>query len=277
MIFLYYIQEADKPNRIFEIFNIIQLRQDNIILSIDNENLPSKKAQKLAQKTKHILSKTNSKKIVISKNMQKQKEYINLLHTYQLEIVDGNWLFELLSCKILEYVLKQNNLVKEQTPITILVNDLTEITRRNIIQIAKEYKRVSIITNHIEKLKKMEKKIWQKEGIMITVGNNKKKGLAKAKLILNIDFPSELVNQYNVYEKAILVNIKHNVKIQKKRFDGIVVNDYDIKFRNLEEIDYEKNQKYKACQLYEANFNKKQPYNEIMKKIQKDRVEVMVV
>ena len=51
MIFLYCIQESDKSNFIFRIANIIQLREDKIILPITGEEqITIKKAQKLAQK-----------------------------------------------------------------------------------------------------------------------------------------------------------------------------------------------------------------------------------
>ena len=275
MIFLYYIQETDKPNFIFGLFNIVQLQENKIILPIDENKISSKKAKKLAQKTKKILDKTMSKRIVISEKIQKQEEYVNLLHTYDFEIIEGKWLFEVLSCKVLDYILKQKEIKKEETSISILVNDLTENMLSNIRKIAKEYKRVNIITNHIEKFKKIEKQILEKDGIMITVGNNKKKGLSKAKIILNVDFPSELINQYNIYENAIIVNIKVNVKIAKKRFNGITINDYEIAFRSEEELDYDKRIKYKICEIYEAEINKKQPFQEIMKKIEKDQVKII--
>lgn len=274
MIFLYYIQEADKPNFIFKLFNIIQVQGDKIILPINEKKITSRKIQKLAQKTKRIIDKTISKKIVISEKIQKQEEYVNLLHTYGLEIMDGRWLFGILSCKVLDYILKQKKMRKEEIAISILVNDLTENMLSNIKQIAKEYKRVNIITNHIEKFRKIEKQILEEDGVMITVGNNKKKGLAKAKIIFNVDFPSEIINQYNIYENAIIVNIRGNVKITKKRFNGITINDYEIAFNKGEEFDYDKETKYKECKIYEAQMNKKQPLLEIMKKIEKDKVKI---
>ena len=44
--------------------------------------------------------------------------------------------------------------------------------------------------------------------------NNKKKSLAKAQIIVNIDFPSEIINQYVICENAtiivdFLVNYSH--------------------------------------------------------------------
>ena len=256
---MYCIQEADKPNIIFRIFNKIQLREDKIILPITEEKITSQKAIKLAKKTKKILDQTMSKKIVLSQNIQKQ---------------EGKWLFELLSCKILDYVIEKKEMKKQETGISILVNDLTENMLSNIRTMAKEYKRVNIVTNHIGKFRKIEKQILEQDGIMITVGNNKRKGISQSKLILNVDFPTELINQYHIFEKAIMINIRGNVKITKKRFDGISINDYDITFEQREEFDYDKNMKYKPCEIYEAQMNKRQPFQEIMKQVEQDKVKI---
>lgn len=278
VIFLYYIQEADKLTTISKWFNLIQLEGEKIILPIKaEEKIDSKKAQKLAKKTKKIFEKTRSKKIVISQEIQKQEEYMNLLYTYNLEIVEGKWLFEVLACKSLDYLLNKKEMKKEETKITILVNSLSENMLANIRKIAKKYKMVSIVTNHREKFKKIEKQILEEDGIMITVGNNKKKALAKAELILNVDFPSELINQYAIFDKAILVNIRGNVKIAKKRFEGITINDYEIVVNREEAFDYDKKTKYKAYQIYEAQMNKRQPYEEIMSQIERDNVEVIAL
>lgn len=275
VIFLYFIQEADKPDILSKIFNRIQIEGDKVILPIQGREMQSKKVQKLAQKTKRIFEKTRSKRIVISKKVQEQEGYMNQLYTYDLEIVKGNWLFELLSYKVLDYILEKKEKKKEETNITILVNDLSDNMLANLRQIAKEYKIVNIITNHREKFKKIEKQILEEDGIMITVGNNKKKGVSKSELILNVDFPSELVNRYTIYEEAVIVNIRGNVRIENKRFNGICVNDYEIVAERIEDFDYDKVTKYKACQIYEAQMNKRQPFQELMKQIEKDKVKIV--
>ena len=114
----------------------------------------------------------------------------------------------------------------------------------NIKEIVKEYKKINIVTNHIEKFKKIEKQILEKEGIMLVISNNRRKSLLKSKIILNIDFPTELINKYQIYEEAIIVNLKGNVKIEKKRFNGININDYEICFKYEDEFDFEKKEKY---------------------------------
>ncbi len=272
---MYCIQETDKPQFIFKIFNIIKLVDNKIILPITgDEILSSSKIQKLAQKTEKILKQTVSKKLVLSKKIKKQKEYVEILKNDGFEIVEGKWLFEVLSCKVLDYMIKRKKLKKKDLSISILVNDLTENMLAIIRQIVKEYKRVNIITKYMEKFKRIEEQILEEDGIMITVGNNKKKGLAKSEIILNVDFSSKLLSEYNICEDALIINIRENVVITKKRFNGITINNYDITFKNFDDYDYDIMTKYKACEIYEANINKKQPFYEIMKKIKSDQVEI---
>ena len=103
--------------------------------------------------------------------------------------------------------------------------------------------------------------------------NNKKKGLSKAKVIINIDFPKELINQYNIYEKAIIVNMVNNIKINKKRFEGKIIKGYNIRFenKNIENID---NEKFDTKVIYESNFYYEQPYKYVREKIKKDGVQI---
>lgn len=272
---MYYIQEADKPNFLLKLFDIVKLQEDKIILPIGKEKIKDKKAEKLARKTKKILDKTNCKKLVLSKTIKKMENYKNYLYSYNFSIVEGKWLFEALSTQVLEYIINKEQIKKEETGVSVLVNEITDICLENIKEIIQQYKSVNIVTNHIEKFRKIEEKILQEEGIMITVTNNKKKSLAKSKLILNVDFPTELINQYCVYEEAIIINLRGNVKINKKRFNGVNINDYNIKFNYLDEFDYDKDNLYEKKDIYEALIYKKQPYKDIKYKIQRDKVRIV--
>ena len=59
--------------------------------------------------------------------------------------------------------------------ISMLINDITDFEIENIKLLAKKYKNLNIVTNHIEKIKKIEEELLEKEGIMITVTNNRKR------------------------------------------------------------------------------------------------------
>lgn len=112
---MYYIQENDKPQFLCKLFNIVKLKEDKIILPISEEKISLKKAERLAQKTKKILQKGTCNKVILSKKIKKQEDYQNYLYTYQLDIIDGKWLFEALSTQILEYIVKKEKIKKQET------------------------------------------------------------------------------------------------------------------------------------------------------------------
>ena len=125
----------------------------------------------------------------------------------------------------------------------------------------------------MEKLKNIEKQL-EDEGIIIAVTNNKKKSLLKSDLILNIDFPKELINKYRINENAIIVNIKGKIKINEKRFNGLNIHDYEIDFREDKKDEKTFDKKYYIKDLYEAELYKKQRLDEIKQKIKLDRVDI---
>ena len=224
MIFLYCIQETDKPKKIRKIFNIVELEQNRVILpitksEIENGKLSQKKAQILAKNIVNKLKNAIGNNVILSKEIKKQKNLVNYLYSQNMNIIDGKWLFGILSDEAITYVVNKKKMKKEKLNVSILVNDVEDYVLENIKLIVRKYKRVNIVTNHLEKFKKIEKEIFEKDGIMVTVTNNKKKSLSKSNVILNYDFPTELINKYKIYDEAIILNVKQNVSISSKRFN----------------------------------------------------------
>lgn len=264
-----YIEKNDKPNWLEKTFNIIKIQRNTITLPI-NETTNEKQIEKIAKKTQKISKQiSSSKKIILSKKMKKEEKYINYLNTYGFEIANGRWLFEVLLTDIVDYTVKNQKM--EKVNISILINDLTDIELENIKILAKKYNTINIVTNHIEKFRNLEKKL-DEQGIIITITNNKKKSLMKSQIIVNVDFPKELINKYRINENAIVINIKKSLKIVQKRFNGLTVNDYEIDFKN--DICDEKffSESYDLKDLYEAGMYKKSSFVDLRKKIKNDKV-----
>ena len=264
-----YIKKTDKPNLLERLFNIVYLKDKTISIPI-TENTKQKKVEKLAIKTlKAIQKNSNSKKIILSKEMQKEEVFINYLNTYGLEIQDGKWLFEVLLQEILEYIIEKKEI--EKPSISILINDLNEIEYENIMAFAKKYQTINIVTNHIEKFKNLRKSL-EEEGIIITLTNNKKKSLMKSNIIINVDFPQGLFDKYSIREDCILINIKQNIKIKKKKFEGIIINDYEINFKDCELIKENFGNEFCFKDIYEGEFYRRQTVSDIRKKVLRDKV-----
>lgn len=274
---MYYIQETDKPVLIARVFNLIEIVNDRIILPIEeDEIIDEKKIKILTKKIIKILDKTNCKTIILSKYLKKNEGFMEKLKSNGLNIIDGKWLFLVMSEKVIDYVVRKKELKKEETNVSILINNnFNDYILENIKEIIRKYKTVNIVTKQIEKFKKIEKQIMDEEGINITITNNKKKSLVRSNIILNVDFDTELINKYNIPEEGIIVNLQENVKITKKRFNGISINDYEIKYQNYDEYDYEKEKYYDKKGMYEAMIYKKQPYEYIKRKIDRDKVEIV--
>lgn len=242
-------------------------RKDNkILVNFDLNRFNIRKTKKILK----ILNKHSVKNVVLSKETQKNEILINYLNSNNVNIFNGRWLEKYLAYEIIKYILVKKNIKKEETEIAILINQIDEVSTENIKLFAKEFKRVNVVTNHIEKLKKIEENIFDEFGIMITITNNKKKSLKNAKIILNMDFPEELINKFNIYDEAIILNLDGNAKINKKRFSGLNINNYEIA---LNDVDY-LSEKFYIRDIFESQIYKKTTFKNIRKEIKEKGVNI---
>ena len=266
---MFYIEKNDKPNRLVRILKLIKVENNTIIVPIC-EKTTNKQIEKLAQKTNKIINKlSNSKKAVLSKQAQEEVQFVNYLNSYGIQIANGRWLFEILLTDIVEYLINKKKI--EKANISILINDLTEIELRNIKILAIKYKTINIVTNHIEKFTKLEEKL-QEEGVIITITNNKKKSLMKSNIIINVDFPKELLNKYRIKEDSNIINLRGKMKIIKKRFNGLNINNYEIDFRDDKKDICAYSGKFYLRDLYESKLYKKQGIDAILQEINRDKI-----
>ena len=159
----YYLEKKDKPK--FCMCNC-KLKQDNLEIYSNLENI--KNVIKIVKRIK----KDDVECVVISKELYKCKELITALNANNIKIFDGKWLQKYLALEILEYVVTCENIKKEEIEVAITTNEITDYTIEIIKTLAMQYKRVSIVTNHIEKLKKTEQELYEKNGILIVISNN---------------------------------------------------------------------------------------------------------
>lgn len=217
--------------KIKKLFNIVEFSEDKgkttIILPLFKSNIiKDKKIIKIAKKINRKLYDNNIENVVLSNYLEENEILKQKLYCQNINILDGRYLFYLLIPEIVDYILKRQKKKLENGEITILINDFTENNARIITYIAQSVKRVNIVTNHSNKFKKLEEYLYNELGIILNITNNKNKSLANAGLIINIDFPEEIINKYEINSNAIIVNIFNEIKIRAKRFNGVNINYY---------------------------------------------------
>ena len=227
--------EKMEDNKLKEILNIVSKKENKVKIYSDVSRIKFKAKQKIVRKIIKIIHRDNIDKIVLSPVLKENKHFINLLHSNNINISNDRWLFKMLTDEVIKKVM--GNKKREESEIWVSVNDVDEITQNIIYKFSKEFKRVNIITNHINKFKKLEEKLYSEDGIIITITNNRRKSLLKANLILNIDFPKEVLNQFAIFEQAVIVNLEGGMFIKKKRFCGKVINDIEVATFEDEVID----------------------------------------
>lgn len=152
-----------------------------------------------------------------------------------IKILEGKELFHYLVLDILEYISKMKNEDLNKQEVTILVNKLDKKKEQDILKIAQNVKRLQIVTNNITSLQKIENYLKNELGIAIMISNNKRKSLAKSKIILNLDYSKEMLNKFTINRSAIVINVLEKVEILAKGFDGINILDYEILYKGYEE------------------------------------------
>ena len=249
----FYIKKGQ--NSIFKTIKV----EDNIctIYNLSEKN-SLKKIEKLVKKMK----KLNINSTVISKALHEYTNFINMLNAYDITIFDGKWLGQYILDDIIEYLKKRGTELKTDE-VSILANDLTEEIKGNIKELINKFKRIKIITNHSEKFKKLEKHLYEQTGVSLIISNNTKKALSKSELIINFDFIEEDVNRYNINENAIIVSLDEKVKINKKRFNGIIITDYEVGSKKILCDTIKKEEEFSNKEIYEEKI-----YNESLYRAQ---------
>lgn len=262
---VYYLEKMDKPSFSIKKYKI---EQDDFRIYTDLEKI------KNVSKIIKILIKNDIQYVVLSKQLTENKSLINALNANNIKIFDGRWLEKYLTFEILEYVIEKLEVKKEETEIAVTTNEITDLTLETVKTLARQYKRLTIVTNHIEKFKRIEKDLYDNDGILIVVNNNIKKSLLRASIILNLDFNRQVLNKYKINENAIIINVEGNMKINSKRFCGININDYEVEVGREELIWRENMKNFKTKDLLESVLYARDTFKNIRRKIAKNKVSI---
>ncbi len=196
--------------------------------------------------------------IVFSNNIINSKFYLDMEQEFLKEgkkILNGRKLMLEMNYEIFEYILNLQNTTMNRQDIFFLIKKDNSLDLQFLSRFIENCKTVNIVTNDIDRFKKIQERLYEKENILISVSNNKSKSLKKAKYIFNINMEQNDIEKFKKNRDAIIVNFKDNIKCENKSFDGINVNYIQIYFpdeykEQFEQID--KLDEFDKARLYES-------------------------
>ena len=230
----FFVEQSNRTGKLKSVFKKVIQNDNKIIINLNLEKVKFKTKIILVKKIINILEAEKSRQIVLEEKLKQDKQFMNLLLGYNINICNPKWLFKRMINDIIDNVLKDKK--KEESDIYICVNEIDFWIEEFIENGAKSFKNINIITNHIGRFKKIAERLFNNEGILINLSNNKRKSLVKANLILNLDFPKELLNKYNIFNEATIIDIEGELKTVKKNFRGKIINDYKVKVKEGDEV-----------------------------------------
>ena len=207
-------------NEIFHITKVEEINSGKLIIIPCNY---MKRKLKIIRKIKKNIENEKSYRIIYSKEIDDDIKLNNALTN-----ITGKKLMKKNILKILNYIYKISDENMELYDIYIFVNEYCKDNLYVIEALANYFKTVNIITNNISKFRIQERK-YEKENILLTISNNKRKSAKKSRIIINIDFNNDTLEKYSINKNAILINLNNEKVILKNNFNGIIINDYNIK------------------------------------------------
>ena len=270
-------------------FNILTYKQigDKIIfiLPCKYKNISDRKIEIMSHKINKFISKINKLNeaiflLAFASNIECKEKIKNSVKKYEQKNIiclDGRWLFSYLIFFTIKYISDQQQIKLQDQRVDILINELSDLAYYELWEFAENVKVLKLVTPKIYMFKKLEEKLYEKDGIAIEFSNNTKKSLSKSHIIVNMDFSSKEFNKYKINKSAIIIHMNKKTKNESISFCGINIYDCNISFneklkKQVEELgiysDFDSNI------LYESYLYKKDKPEKIINQIINDKVEI---
>lgn len=217
-----YIKQERKVQNLFRGIEIRSFDNNYIITIYNAEKYRTKK------RLVRFIHKLGIEAVVFSKELDGEfkREICEMMNG--VRIVNGRKLMEYMGFDIFEYILNKQQVNMKQEDIYIIFKRDSNLNL-NLLKIFIENFRVAnIVTNDIEKLKNVQENLLENDNILISVSNNKKKALKRAKYVLNINLTKNELEKYKINREAIIVDVGEDVKYASPSFDGINISYFDI-------------------------------------------------
>lgn len=193
--------------------------------------------RKIENKISQILYEDKNARIIISKQIKRLiKESKSKKSIRNLKIILDNSetskvIYRDFFNELVKSIIKLKKEIPEEQSIYILLNSNNVYYINLINRIIPDYKMINIVTQHRELFKRLEE-MAEENLEPISILNNKRKSIAKAKYIINFDYNCEEIANYCINRTAIIFNISNSNIKNLNVFDGTIINNLQIKSKD---------------------------------------------
>lgn len=266
-----YVKQLEKVGFFYKVLNILKMEklEDKTIIYLPiNEKSKQRKLKKVIEKLSEYFYNNNIKNIVLEKEFMKNETAKNILYSNNINILDGRKISRFLVYNVIQKIYEYKNDRIEAGEVTLLIKDNDAVNIETIVMLARVVKRMNIITSNIKRFRKIVDYLYNEIGILIKLSNNIKTNLKSSGLIVNIDFPEEIVNKLDIPNDAIILNIPQNININSKKFVGINIKSWETEIPNKYKL-----KGFNDLIMYEASLYAK-PVPKIFEQIQNDNIKI---
>lgn len=267
-----YIKEERKTN-FFQGVEIENFENNYVITIYDKEK------NRVKNKLVKYIKKFKIDTLVFSEDLKEYKEEICQKMQDYIVVINGRKVMEFLQFDIMKYILEMQNKDIRQEEIYIVFKKDNSLDLNFLKVFIENFRMTNIVTNDLERLKNVQDNLLYNDNILISVSNNKKKALKRAKYILNVNLNKGELEKYRINREAIIVNIKEDVHYDDISFAGINVKYLEVELPDEYLERFEKvGMKFDNVKLYESVLLKegmnKRKVEEVQERIKNDGVRV---
>lgn len=241
----FFVKSNNLYDKIFFKYEITDIDKNKKYLNINKKYIDEKVLKKMLKKCKiEDAQFVYSNNIKLSKNLKENK--------YTGKIVLRNMIIPLL-----EHLEKNLNIDFRFENIFLTVDN--DKNKNIIVDLGNRCKSISLITDNIRKLYRLDSKLNKDDNIIVSVSSNRRKALQRARIVVNFDYDETFFENFNINRNCIIINLSNNVLTLKNSFQGSIIEkleiDYINKYENFINIDnFDKTILYETF-IYDENYD----------------------
>ena len=244
MTYMYYIDYQKEVHKswykqlyknIFFNYKIINFDTNKNLVLVNKKNINKRACKKL---NKNLLKQC---RVYISKNVVANDIFKNQF------ISDKKFIMKCMISNILSSI--ERYIMADYRNEDIYISLCNEIETNYILDIAEKFKSINIVTNKIKKIRRLISRLENSYELNLSVSNNRRKALKKAKILINIGFDSNIMEEFNLNRNCIIINLNENELNLKNSFHGSIIEAIEFSYKN----------RYSNI-INEKNFNKQDLY-----------------